>query len=49
MPDRSSLGRIGFLFGGITAAVMLIATWIVGDHMTGRLHLDDTVITGTVH
>jgi hypothetical protein len=49
MPDRSSLGRIGFLFGGITAAVVMIAAWIVEDHINGRLHLEDTVVTGTLH
>lgn len=49
MPDRSSLGRIGFLFGGITAAVVMIAAWIVEDHITGRLHLDDAAISDTLH
>jgi len=40
MPDRSSLGLIGFLFGGITAAVMLIGALVVSDHMSGKLNLE---------
>lgn len=40
MPDRSSLGMIGFLFGGITAAVMLIGALVVTDHMSGRLNIE---------
>ena len=48
MADRISLGHIGFLFGGVTAAVVFIAIWIVGDHITGRLNFDDSSVTRTL-
>lgn len=41
MADKSSLGFLGFLFGGITFAVTLIAFLVVRDHVEGRLHLDE--------
>lgn len=41
MADKSSLGFLGFLFGGITFAVTLIAILVVRDHVEGRLHLDE--------
>lgn len=41
MADRRSLTMIGYLYGGITAAVMLIACLVVTDHVSGRLHIDD--------
>ena len=34
MADRVSLGLLGFIFGGITAIVMLIAAVVVG-HTVG--------------
>jgi len=40
MADKSSLGIMGFLLGGITLAVTLIAFVVVRDHVDGRLHLD---------
>jgi hypothetical protein len=40
MADRRSLTVIGWLYGGITAAVMLIACLVVTDHVSGRLHFD---------
>ena len=40
MADRRSLGLVGFLFGGVTAAVMLIAVMVVKNHVAGRLSLD---------
>lgn len=36
MADRRSLGILGFLFGGITAAVMLVAVVVVKHHIDGR-------------
>jgi hypothetical protein len=33
---------IGYLYGGITAAVMLIACMVVTDHVSGRSHFDST-------
>jgi hypothetical protein len=40
MADRRSLGLVGFVFGGVTAAVMLIAVMVVKHHVDGRLTLD---------
>lgn len=40
MADRRSLGIVGFVFGGVTAAVMLIALMVVKHHVDGRLTLD---------
>ena len=42
MADRRSLGILGFVFGGVTAAVMLIAVFVVKQHIGGRAALDDT-------
>lgn len=43
MADRHALGAIGLLFGVATLAVMMIGTVVVGDHLTGRLQLEDAV------
>ncbi len=40
MADRRSLGILGFLLGGITAAVMLTAAMAVKHQLDGRLSLD---------
>ena len=42
MADRRSLGILGLVFGGVTAAVMLIAVMVVKHHVDGRITLDDT-------
>jgi hypothetical protein len=42
MADRRSLGILGFVFGGVTAAVMLIAVMVVKQHVDGRATLDQT-------
>ena len=44
MADKSGLGFLGFLFGGITLAVVFIAVFVVRDHVQGRLHLDDAAM-----
>jgi hypothetical protein len=41
MADRNALGMIGLLFGAATLFVMMAGAVVVGDHLTGRLHLDD--------
>ena len=41
MADHRSLGILGFVFGGITAAVMLIAVLVVKQHVDGRVTLDE--------
>lgn len=40
MADRRSLGILGFVLGGVTAAVMLIAVMVVKHHVDG-LTLDE--------
>jgi hypothetical protein len=40
MADRRSLGMLGFLLGGITAAVMLTAALVMKHHLDGRVTLD---------
>ena len=38
--DRTGLGLLGFIFGGVTAAVMLTAFTVVLGHVDGRWALD---------
>ena len=40
MADRRSLGIVGFVFGGVTAAVMLIAVLVLKHHVESRAALD---------
>ena len=40
MADSKSLGIIGFLMGGVTALVMLVAATVVMSHLDGRLAID---------
>ncbi len=40
MADRRSLGILGFVFGGVTAAVMLVAVMVVKSHIDGRVTFD---------
>jgi hypothetical protein len=35
MADRRSLEIVGFVFGGVTAAVMLVAVMVVKHHVDG--------------
>jgi hypothetical protein len=42
MADRAGLGFLGFIFGGVTAAVMLVAATMVIGHIDGRFVLDTT-------
>lgn len=41
MADRSALGKIGLMLGAATMMVMAIGVFVVTDHMSGRLQLDD--------
>jgi len=45
MADKSSLGLLGFLFGGVTFAVTIIAFLVVRDHVEGRLQIDEVAMT----
>jgi hypothetical protein len=40
MADRTGLGFLGFIFGGVTAAVTLVAFTIVLGHVEGRMSLE---------
>jgi hypothetical protein len=40
MADRAGLGFVGYIFGGVTAVVMLVAVTVVIGHVDGRLVLD---------
>ncbi|MCX7312182.1 MAG: hypothetical protein NTV56_10760 [Alphaproteobacteria bacterium] len=40
MVDRSGLGVLGLMFGGLTAALMLMAVTVVSAHVDGRMTLD---------
>jgi hypothetical protein len=39
-PDRAGLGLLGLIFGGITAAVMLVACTVVVGHLDGHWQID---------
>ncbi len=43
MADRNALGKIGLLFGVATLFVMMTGAVVVGDHLTGRLHMDEAM------
>jgi hypothetical protein len=38
--DRTGLGFLGIVFGGVTVAVMLVACTVVLGHVDGRFVLD---------
>lgn len=40
LADRTGLGFLGVIFGGVTAAVMLVAVTLVVQHVEGRIVLD---------
>jgi len=40
MADRAGLGFLGFIFGGVTAVVMLVAVTVVVSHADGRFASD---------
>ena len=46
MADRNGLGIIGLMLGAATLLVMIAGSVVVGDHLTGKLRIDDG--TGTV-
>ena len=43
MADRITLGMIGLMFGIVTLFVTMAGAMVVGDHLTGRLHIDDNL------
>ena len=42
--DRAGLGFLGYIFGGVTAAVMLVAVTVVIGHVDGQLTLENAPI-----
>lgn len=44
MADKSGLGLLGLVFGGITFAVTFVAFMLVRDHVQGRLAFDDVAM-----
>jgi len=48
MADKRSLGLLGFLFGGIAAAVTLTAFLVVRAHIEGHLQLADAGLASQV-
>ena len=50
MADRNSLGFLGFIFGGVTLAVMLMAATVVFSHLDGHFVLESapTAIANTI-
>jgi hypothetical protein len=42
MVDRHALGMIGLMLCTATALVMMVGAVVVNDHLTGRLHIDDS-------
>lgn len=43
MADRNALGLIGLMLCAATLAVMTIGGLVVGDHLSGRVQLDDAL------
>lgn len=41
MADRTALGMIGLMLGAATIFVMMVGGVVIGDHLTGRLHMDE--------
>ena len=48
MADKRSLELLGFLFGGITAAVILTAFLLVRAHIEGHLQFADAGLASQV-
>ena len=44
MADRAGLGFLGFIFGGVTAVVILVAVTVVISHVNGRFDTAPTQI-----
>ena len=41
MTDKISLGFVGYVFGAVTAAVIVVAALVVTAHVSGRMAIDD--------
>jgi hypothetical protein len=47
MADRKSLGIIGYVMSGVTAAVIVVGMFVVQGHLTGRYVLDRPVVSAS--
>lgn len=43
MADTRSLNFIGLMLGAATMMVMMIGAFVVTDHVTGRMHFDESL------
>lgn len=43
MADIRSLNVIGLMLGAATMMVMMVGAFVVTDHVTGRMHIDDAM------
>lgn len=48
MADRTALGMIGLMLGAATIFVVMVGGVVVGDHLTGRLQIDDGLRVATL-
>ena len=48
MADRNALGMIGLMLGVATMFVMMVGGVVVGDHLSGRLHIDEGMAVVTL-
>jgi hypothetical protein len=46
--DRTGLGFLGFILGGVTATVMLVACMVVLGHVEGRWTLEAAPVVATL-
>ncbi len=46
MADIRSLNFIGLMLGAATMMVMMVGAFVVTDHVTGRMHLDEMPTIG---
>lgn len=43
MADRAALGMIGLMLGIATIMVVTVGAWVVSDHLSGRLQIEDNM------
>lgn len=43
MADTRSLNFIGLMLGAATMMVMMVGAFVVTDHVTGRMHLEEAL------
>jgi hypothetical protein len=43
MADTKSLNVIGLILGAAAVFVMMVGSFVVFDHLTGRMHIDESL------